>query len=202
MPKVLTFILFVLFPTALAAQSNQSLIVDSEDLSHPLTFTELHRSGPHKLNLSRRFANDNEERILRIAEAVYPAAPGGEGVLAKTEPVNRERQGWCSSFDRVRIPYAITKSAVAYYLDVSEEFRKKEPREPFWTNMMSSSLTYSAKLSSKESYKVGTSEFRNVFVVSMQLEWLQYCGNLCAMTFKASRNVVVRDDGTVLATEN
>lgn len=186
MPKCLTLILFVLFPTALAAQSPQSFIVDAEDLSHPLTFTELRRSGPHELDLSRRFANDKEEKILRIAEAVYPS----------------KRQWWCSAFDGVRIPYAITRSAVAYYLDVSEGFRTNNPRESLQPKMKFSNLIYSARLSWKERYKLGTAEFRNVYLVSLELAWMQYCDPLCAMMFATSRNVVVKDDGSVLAIEN
>ena len=203
MPKFLTLILFVLFPTALAAQSEQSFIVDAEDLSHPLTFTELNRSGPHELTLFRRFANAKEEKILRIAEAVYPSAQAlKKDRRVKIEPGNSTRQWWCSSFDGVRIPYAITKSAVAYYLDVSETFKSNNPVKPLAPKMISSSLKYSAKLSWKERYKVGTAEFRNVYLVSLELAWMQYCGPLCAMWFAANRNVVVKDDGSVLATEN
>jgi hypothetical protein len=194
MPKFLTLILFVLFPAALAAQSPQSFIVDAEDLSHPLTFTELRQSGPHELHLSRRFANAKEEKILRIAEAVY----------SSDQPLKTGswRQWWCSSFDGVRIPYAITRSAVAYYLDVSEGFRTNNPREPARPTMKFSTLIYSAKVSWKESYKVGTAEFRNIYLVSLELAWMQYCNALCGMMFGTTRNVVVKDDGSVLAIEN
>ena len=141
MAKFVVFILFVLFPTALAAQAKQSFFVDAEDLAHPLTFTALRRSAPHELNLSRRFANDQEERILRIAKAVYPSGEASTGATSKSES-GKSREWWCSSFDKVRIPRAITRSAVAYYLDIAESFRANT----FWPKMTSSSLTYSAKL--------------------------------------------------------
>jgi hypothetical protein len=194
MPRFLTFILFLLFPAALAAQSPQSFIVDAEDLSHPLTFKELRQPGPHEQHLLRRFANDKEEKILRVAEAVYSSD--------RALKTGSRSQWWCSSFDGVRIPYSITRSAIAYYLDVSEGFRTKNPREPLHPEMKFSALIYSAKLSWKESYKVDTAEFRNVYVVSLELAWTQWCSALCAMTFATSRNVVVKDDGSVLAIEN
>jgi hypothetical protein len=194
--------LFVLFPTALGAQPNQSFLVNAEDLSHPLTFTELHRSGAHQLKLTRRFANDKEERILRIAEAAYPLAQAvKEGAVSKNEPGNRARQWWCSSFDGVRIPYAITRSAVVYYLDVSEGFRQNKPRG-LWPEMKSSFLGYSAKLTWEKRYKIAATEFKNAYLVSLDLAWMQYCSPLCAMMFTATRNVVVKTDGSVLAIEN
>lgn len=204
MSNFLAICLVVLAATTAAAQANQSFIIDTEDLSHPLMFKEFNRSGPHKVTLSRIFANDNEEKLVRIAESVYPAAREvSQNSVSNVERASsKERQWWCSSFDGVRIPYAITRNAVVYYLKVSEEFGKKKPENAFWTNMISSNLSYSAKVSRKEKYEVGTSQFTDIVIVSMRLEWLQYCGNLCAMAFKATRNVVLKDDGTVLAIEN
>src|SRR5262245_61737814 len=131
-------ILPLLFLTISAAsQSGQRFIVAEEDLANPLTYKELRRPGNHQVTIVRRFADQKEEKLLQIAEATYPTedqikkAPNG---LAE-RPTGSKRAWWCNSFDGVRIPYAITKSAVTYYLDVSAEFGKKNPRNSFWTQM-------------------------------------------------------------------
>ena len=49
---------------------------------------------------------------------------------------------------------------------------------------------------------LGTSDLKNVYVVSMELAWSQYCGNKCAMSFQATRNIALDEEGKVLAVEN
>ena len=194
-------LLLFLLATTTTAQHGQTFIIDDEDLAHPLTFKELNRSGKHEVKIVRRFADEREERLLQIAEATYPAESQVKEHSKRPPEAGQanERLWWCSSFDGVRIPFAITKGAVAYYLDVSTEFGKTKARDPF---MKSSHLTYSASLARKETYRVGTSVFTNVYVVSMELGWSQYCGSLCAMAFGASRKVVLNEEGKVLAVEN
>ena len=196
-----SLLLLFLLATLTTAQSSQTFIIDNEDLAHPLTFKELNRSGKHEVKIVRRFADEKEEKLLQIAEATYPTDSQVREHSKRPPEAGRgnERLWWCSSFDGVRIPFAITRGAVAYYLDVSTEFSKRKARDPF---MKSSGLTYSASLAPKETHRVGTSEFTNVYVVSMELGWSQYCGPLCAMAFQASRKVVLNEAGKVLAVEN
>lgn len=115
--------------------------------------------------------------------------------------MNKDRLWSCNNFDGVLVPYAITKSAVAYYLEVSKEFGKKRPREPFWSNMKSSSLMYSASITRKESYQTGEVTHKDIYVVSMKIEWSQYCGQWCAMWVEKSRTIVLDAKGEVLAVE-
>ncbi len=205
MKTFLAFCLLLLVSAFTAAQQEQRFRVDTEDLSHPLTIKKLNRSGSHTVNISRRFANEGEEKLVRIAEAVYPArsevTQKGDPVRKTGAGVNKDRLWWCNEFDGVLIPYAITKSAVAYYLEVSKEFGKRRPREPFWSNMKSSSLMYSASITRKESYQTGEVTRKDVYVVSMKLEWSQYCGKRCAMWFEKSRTIVLDEKGEVLAVE-
>jgi len=150
---------YLLVSAFTAAQQEQRFIVDTEDLSHPLTIKKLNRSGSHTVNISRRFANEGEEKLVRIAEAIYPArsevTQKGDPIRKTEAGVNKDRLWSCKNFDGVLIPYTITKSAVDYYLKVSKEFGKRRPREPFWSNMKSSSLMYSASITRKESYQTG-----------------------------------------------
>ena len=65
--------------------------------------------------------------------------------------------------------------------------------------MQGSSLSYSASVSKMDRYAAGGQELADVYVVRMFLSWSAYCGPLCAMGFNKSREVVVSNDGTVLA---
>jgi hypothetical protein len=196
-----SLLLLFFLATLTNAQSDQLFIINGEDLAHPLAFKELNRSGKHEVKIVRRFADEREEILLQIAEATYPVESQvrERSKRSAETPQANERLWWCSSFDGVRIPFAITKGAVAYYLDVSAEFARNKPGDPF---MKSSALTYSASLARMKTYRVGTSEFTNVYVVSMELGWSQYCGPLCAMAFQASRKVVLNEQGKVLGVEN
>jgi hypothetical protein len=203
MKTFLVFSLLLLGSANTAGQQLQSFKVDDYDLLHPLVIKELNRPGPHAVNISRRFANESEERLLRIAEAVYSA---GTQVDLKRDRIRESgigvmRMWWCSEFDGVRVPYAITKSAVAYYLEASDEFREAKPRIPFWIKMKMSSLTYSASVAHKESYQRGETTLKDVYVVSMNLGWSQFCGGLCGMAFQKSRTVVLNGKSEVLAVD-
>ena len=191
--------LVLVLASLIAGQADQGFIIDQEDLSHPLTFKELNRSEPHRVKIVRRFADEKEERLVQIAEAAYPLDVRVRGVET---PVRSKHLWWCSSFDGVRIPFAITKSAITYYLEVSSEFAKNNGKNPSGPTMLSSVLEYSASLARKQKYKVGAANFSNVYVVSMNLGWVQYCGPLCAMQFAASRTVVIDENSKVLAVEN
>jgi hypothetical protein len=182
-------------------QLGREFVIDKNDLANPLTFTELKEdSGPFTIHASRRFANAKEEEMLRIAEAAYPipheiqwATRGSPGALI---PISR--QWWCSDFDRVMIPYAITKGAVSYYLKATEEF-KQGGGDPLRPKMQSSQFGYTASISRQETYSLGNNVLKNVYVVQMEMVWQQYCGPLCAMGFGASRTVILSEDGNVLA---
>ena len=118
------------------------------------------------------------------------------------------RQWWCSAFDRVWIPYAITKGAVTYYLKMTEEFKQPGSGDPMRPKMLNSQFAYTATVTRHESYSLdhsvllSTPVLKNVYVVKMTLAWQQYCGALCAMTFAKSRIVILSDDGRVLAILN
>ena len=195
----LLLLLLLVVPGVARAQT-QTFLIDADDLAHPLTMKKLTRADAHAIEISRVFANEKEEKLLQIAEAVYPAEGAVRQARGEASQASQpeKRLWWCKSFDNVLVPYAITKRAVAYYLDVQEKFRNGT----FGMKMSSSSLAYSAKIASHESYKVGDSTFANVYVVSMGLGWFQYCGPLCAMHFTASRTVVLDGDGKVLAVQN
>lgn len=195
----LFLLLLFLAPVAARAQVDQSLI-HPYDLAHPLTIRKLNRLGDHQTVISRDFANEKEEKLLQIAEAVYPperAVRLGRNEQPQTSQPE-QRLWWCNSFDGVLVPYAITKRAVTYYLEVQDKFRAGK----FSIKMHGSALGYSAKIAHHKSYPHGEATLRDVYVVSLDLAWSQYCGTLCAMGFKTKRTVVLDEQGKVLAVQN
>ena len=182
-------------------QPDREFIIDKNDLANPLTLKELKEdSGLFTVEVSRRFADAKEEEMLRIAEAAYPL-PRELQWSTKGTPgayIPPSRQWYCSWSDRVLIPYAITKSAVDYYLKVTEEL-KQGSGDPLRPKMLSSQFVYSASVSRQENYSLGKSVLQNVYVVKLDLYWSQYCNALCGMRFGASRTVVLNEEGKVLA---
>ena len=192
-------------------QLDRPFIIDKNDLANPLTFKELkEESGRFTVQASRRFANAKEEEMLRIAEAAYPMPReiqwNNRGTPGAYIPLSR--QWWCSAFDRVMIPYSITRGAVSYYLKVTEEFRQPGSGDPTRPRMLSSQFAYTATVTPQETYSLdnsvllSTSVLKNVYVVKMVMAWQQYCGALCAMSFAKSRTVILSDDGRVVAILN
>lgn len=205
MRTFLAFILLLLGSAASHALHAQKYRIEAEDLSRPLAVKELVRPAPHAVKISRQFDNESEEMLMRIAEATYPLASdagreGDPGCGKALADIIGEPPWWYSEFDGVRIPYAVTKSAVAYYLKVSEDFREGRPGAPL-LGMKSSSLAYSASITTQENYRPGEAAPRREYAVAMRLEWSQYCGPLCAMSFSKSRAVVLTAGGDILAVD-
>jgi hypothetical protein len=186
------------------AQAEPAFTIDKDELANPLTIKEINdESGKFTVHVSRRFADAKEEEMLRIAEAAYPNARELQRNVKSgiTAVIPLGRQWWCWSFDGVLVPYAITKGAVSYYLKVTEELKQPKNRDPLYPKMMSSQFGYKARVSRQENYSRGESVFKNVYIVKMNMMWQQHCGPLCAMTFGASRTVVLSEAGRVLAIE-
>lgn len=187
------------------AQQAQKFTIDSEDLAHPLSFKELSEPSPFAVNITRRFSNKEEERLLRIAEAAYPARedviscqpPAGSGEKDVKDP----RLWWCGEADGARLPFAITKRTVAYYVELSESLRKGEKKSR-WQRY--TTFSYDADVSRRESYRVGETTFRDVYIVTMRLYWKQTCGevpDMCSYILDKSRKVVLDKSGAVLSVE-
>ena len=155
----------------------------------------------HKVEIKREFQNADEERLLNVAESLYPNAENLHKNCAAHFKNKERKQGddWsCGSFDGVLTPFAVTKDTVNYYLGVSSSFRKNNYKISNGIKMSRSSLSYSAKVAKQEKYSAEDAEFSNVYVVSMELSWNQYCGSLCAMWVSGKRVVVFDKAGNVI----
>lgn len=189
-----------------APRQAKKFSVNPEDLTHPLTVKELSRPDPFWVSITRRFSGEREEQMLRIAESVYPPRedvlqclrplrPGGQ------EPTAQYMWSCGGDKDEAQLPYAITKSAVASFIELSERLRRGEVQSRYSSR---TSFSYIAEITHQESYRVGDADVRDVYLVRMSINWHQTCGDvpdLCSMTFSKWRKVVLGGDGSVLAVE-
>ena len=156
-------------------------------------------------SITRSFNSPFEESLIAAAEAVYP--PRDSVVAAVPAWTDYEipptQYWWWWHFDGVLLPYAITGDAVAYYSGLID-FLEADSAGQF---LITADLVYEAQVSFESSYTVeGTEDyplekpavFKRVYVVSMYLEWGQYCGILCAMDVTAKRLVVFDEHGTLI----
>jgi hypothetical protein len=200
--RILLLLSFLLVATP---QQAQKYTVDPDDLRQPLALKELSEPGLHSVSVSRRFSNEREGELLNIAEAVYSPRevvlkcmrPPRPGEKEPTEP----RLWSCGEADGTDLPYAITKSAVAYFIKHSEALRRGEIQSRY---LLKTGFSYDAGISRQDSYRVGDATFRDVYVVTMRLYWHQTCGevpDMCSMILEKSRKVILDKNGSVLATE-
>jgi len=154
-----------------------------------------------------RRANSVEEReILRIAEAAYPDSSAVIKMAADypRRPSPDERDlWWYTTFDDVRIPFALTAGSVDYYIRKMDELQRREfplplPPPPF-TTRPHGDLTYGAWVEHREAHEMDGRRFENVWVVTMKLKLNLYFGSLSALDFIKERVVVIDADGRVLA---
>jgi hypothetical protein len=130
------------------------------------------------------------ESILRDLQPWYPELP--------PNPENEEIW-WFASFDGVRIPYALTRASVAYYLRLTEAFRTGDFDSVGTFPMQSSSVEYTATINRRPDFVYEGNHFEDVYVVEMDLSWSDVCGNLCGLWFSKKRVVVLSLDGNLRA---
>ncbi|HMB93546.1 MAG TPA: hypothetical protein VKP65_22020 [Rhodothermales bacterium] len=156
-------------------------------------------------SITRSFNSPFEESLIAAAEAVYP--PRESVVAVVPEWANYEipqtDYWWWWHFDSVLVPYAITHEAVDYYSGLIDALKAGETHQ----FIITADLVYEAQVSFEFSYSVeGTEDyllekpvvFKRVYVVSMELEWDQYCGILCGMSVRGERVVVFDENGTLI----
>jgi hypothetical protein len=165
----------------------------------------------HQVTVSREAADATQSNLIAVAEAVQPSAetirqaaeaPDRDDPLwlnrKKGEPVPAvEKVWWYKEQLGVRIPFAITADAVAYYTGLVTIYGKqvfKRYSEP------SSRLDYRASVKFHKEYKVDGKTFNGVHVVTLKLSFDQ---NFAAtmtegMHFEKERVVVLDAAGKVL----
>lgn len=134
--------------------------------------------------------------LVRKAETLFPPASeilgyrrGQDGACLSDEPL-----WWYTSFDGVRIPYAVTASAVAYYLNLIYLYREGDFDGAGTLPMIYASLEYHAKVHFWQTFITDTAKYDRVYVVEQELRWGSYCGMLCGLWFTKRRFVIFSED--------
>lgn len=194
-----------LLPTAPAGtRAQQASHVLSAEALHRTLPTELQSPGSFQIDVHRAFRSAEEGRLLKIAEATYPPR---DSVLAAIPRAHFKLGAapdetylwWSSSFDGVRIPYAITADAVQYYLDLTESFRRGDFSQSHGIRMDSSRFRYTATIEKRPEFQREGRSFRDVYVAELKLQWSDDCGSLCDLWIDKDRIVVLNPAGVVLA---
>lgn len=198
---IFLLLLFTLFASTVPAQV-KNYFVANDEVSMSLANRDTDKNS-HSIKIKRTFANAEGERLLNIAEAVYPARSAIEEKCTETKesavvPTNTKNRWWCGSFDGTLQAFAITKGAIAYYTMLGEAHRKKDAKIIKGIKMDKTSLSYQAEIKFQQSFQTEKETFKNVFVATMNLGWSQHCGNLCAMGFSKERTVVLDKAGKIL----
>lgn len=192
--KKIAFIALLIgcFTSVLFAQPPGYRIAENQ-ISTPLPDISEKNKESFKVSISRKFATKEEERFLKIAEVVYPTAEEKRKNCSKPVLGNPTEVDWaCGSFDGVLVAYAVTKDTVSYYLNLTEDFRTGKKQ------MKTSSLKYDAEVKFYPNFQLKNQKFTNIYLVSMNLNWSQICGDLCALVFGKVRTVILDKNGKVL----
>ena len=149
-------------------------------------------TGSFTILIERKAISQKSKRILYKAETLFP--PKSEIVKhkrrAKIDTFNSEPLWWYDTFDRVRLPYALTGSSVNYYIQLIRKFRKNKLMGIKSTKMITASFEYNATVSKYESFIFENKNYQNVYVVIMELDWKHFCGSLCALMFSKKRIMI------------
>nr|WP_319271063.1 hypothetical protein [uncultured Draconibacterium sp.] len=187
------FLLLSLFILALVSCSDSS----DDGLEMPeRSYTKL---------IERNSDNSFEAELITKAESYYPPR---EDLIAATEwselEVPKTAYWYYNSFDGVLIPYCITTEAIDYYTTLIDEFNANKDDVFFLT----AEFTYSASVEFYDAYTspdenslgetVEPQNFESVYVVTLDLYWMDYCGPLCAMWIEKQRIAVFNESGDLL----
>ncbi len=146
----------------------------------------------YRINRDYYLPSDRLRRLTEKAESLFPPVDtimASYGFNAFEIPQD-ESMWWSQTFDGVRIPYAITWSSVEYYRSLLNLYEQGLFEEAQTISMSSASLIYETEIEYYRSFQVLDISYQSVWVVSQTLEWDNYCGSLCAMSFRAKRMVI------------
>jgi hypothetical protein len=195
---------YVKFLSALAPDPNAAWFVFEPDMSIQLPQTS-ETEGSFKIQISRSFADANEEVMLRRAESLYPNANGmawdvlrSWGRWMNNPPMEMAPIWGVTGNDNIQLTNVLTARAVRYYYDLTMTARKN-PHLPTGFTALRTNLKYGAVIKFMDQYSHKKDSFTNVYVADLTLEWDFTCGGLCGMGFRRNKVVVLDGRGSVLA---
>ena len=161
--------------------------------------------GPFKMEITRTFADSNEDAMLKKAEAVY------SGPSNSVEDIFKSLEYWADEFpkemapvwgmrgnDNIQQASIVTARAVRYYYDLTLVERKNPHLETGFT-AQDTTLKYNASIKLVDKYTHKKDIYEDVYVADMTLVWGFNCGGLCGMGFTRNKIVLLDRSGNVIA---
>jgi hypothetical protein len=181
----------VLFGLALAGAVTAALTPDSTPKDWPA------KADRHRVIIRREAKNDAERRLIATAEAAQPPTADVRKAAGEATLPNTGKLWWYKEELGLRIPYAITSDAVAYYTELVKKYGKaafNRYSEP------SSRIEYDAAVAFHTTFTHEKKSFTDVHVVTLKLRFNQ---TFCAtgtegLEFTKERTVVINAAGKVV----
>jgi len=158
-------------------------------------------SGPFQASIVRQYEGDLEARLLARVEDTYPLFHDSVILRDFERPDDDdEPRWWTSEVDGARIPVAVTRLAIEYYLNLVRLLRE-DPTHPGGVRQRSARLEYVAEIQPAAAALEDPTKVKDLadkYIVYMEMSWTSDCGNHCGLRFTRTRTAVVSNNGAVL----
>ena len=157
--------------------------------------------GDFTYSVHRSWPDPAAERLLEVAEATYPPRTAIEmAALESGDEIGADSAGialwWAKGVGPARVPYAITRGALDYYLDHSRRYRDQKFRGSRSRPVFESDFRYVGSIVHRAQHSLGDTLLRDVYVASMNLLWA-YDDGTFDVVIRAYRTVVLTPEGGV-----
>lgn len=151
----------------------------------------------HSVTVRRAADSESDRRLISAAEAAQPPAADVRKAAGEVKLPEKGNLWWYKEELGLRIPYAVTGDAVAYFTKLIKQYGQQafnRYAEP------SSRIEYTAGVTFHADFMIDGKSFQNVHVVTLKLHFSQ---NFCAtgtegLSFTKERVVVFDAHGKVL----
>ncbi|MFZ9937578.1 MAG: hypothetical protein ACO3JG_11060 [Luteolibacter sp.] len=158
-------------------------------------------AGKHLVEIRREAANGVQEKMIAAAEAAIPDEEALRKAMGDGQPLAKDEvQWWHEEKLGIRIPFAITGDAVAYYKSLVEGYGKRSFKRYM---QPSSKLEYHASAAFHAEFEHGGRKFKDVHVVTLKLRFAQSFAATTteALEFEKRRTVILDTNGDVMAVD-
>ena len=198
----------VFFLAALATQAratSSNYFVDSTQAVADRPSDVVYEDGDFTLEIHRHFEGALEQRLLHLAEAVYPTRDVliDRAISRGTEigsDSTRTSLWWCDGLGVSRVPFAITYGAVEFYRKLTLQFRSHNYWGAWDHNLFWTGFAYRATIQHRDEYYFEGQTVSDVYVAEMNLSWSFDDGTFVPVSV-AHRTVVLTPEGRVVAIE-
>ncbi len=199
----------ILLAPAVAARARAGSLpsgyfVDSTQAAAHRPAWEEEKEGDYTYSIRRGWPDSTGERLLGVAEALYPRRDIPVRVAAEhgyeLGDTAHVPLWWCKGIGASRVPYAVTAGALDHYLDMTQLYRDHRFREAGTLPLFWSELVYRGTIAERDTFRLGSVTYRDVYVATLTLFW-SYDDGTFLPSVEAHRLVVLAPDGTPLAVD-